>query len=140
MVLNVNAVVFHSLYWLVAYFGWLFATVNYHPSWTLRILCTAILVVASAGYSCFFSPRQLSLKSFLRSSAALIVIGVVAAIAIHLIYDAILGPDPRRFPLTSNLVMDTVFVLANSCIAGLIAWAFSKLVRRNVWDLKEPNP
>jgi len=70
------------------------------------------------------------------SSLALGLIGLATALVIHVIYDALLGPDPRRFKLTTNIVMDTTFVLINVLVAAMVAWAVAVATRFPVWHLR----
>ena len=133
--MNKKAVIFHSVIWIAAYFFWLFFTKANHPTWPLRIICTFMLVGASATYSCFFVPTSLEYRRIVASIFALIVIGVLTAVVIHFIYDALLGPDPRRFSLVSNIWMDTLFVLVNTLVAGLLAWLASAVFGKKVWRL-----
>ena len=49
--------------------------------------------------------------------------GTGAAIAIHFLYDILIGPDPRRFLLWSNIRMDIAIV----CFNSLVALGFARL-------------
>ncbi len=60
--------------------------------------------------------RQLGL-----SILALVVVGFLAAILIHVVYDVLLGPDPRRFSVAPNVLMDVAFVGVNAILAFGIA-------------------
>ena len=132
---NRDAVYFHTLYWMAAYGVWLMLTMSYHPNWTLRLIATALLVGGSAFYACCLTPRAWSGWPWIRSGMALIGCGVTTALMIHVIYDMLLGPDPRRFPLANNMVMDTAFVLFNTAIAALVAWILSRLTSKSLWPL-----
>ena len=135
--MNSKALVFHGVYWAAAYFLWLSLTTAYHPTWPLRILSTGVLVAASALFSCRFITRELKLKPLMLSAVALIVCGAVAALVISGIYDVLLGPDPRRFALTSNIVMDTAFVFINTIIAAIVATAVSYVTGTQLWRVDQ---
>ncbi|MEM9703526.1 MAG: hypothetical protein AAF907_13890 [Planctomycetota bacterium] len=62
-------------------------------------------------------------------------IGLAAAVLIHVLYDGLLGPDPRRFSLIVNIVMDTAFVLVNTIAAAIAAWVVTVVTGRPVWRL-----
>ena len=131
-----NSSLFHLLYWSSAYFCWLFSTTTSHPNWTLRILCTGVLVTASAVYACRFTPQKLELKNVTFSVVMLMLCGTLAALLIHVLYDALLGPDPRRFSLTSNVIMDITFVLVNTLIAATVATMLFFTTGISMWRCK----
>jgi hypothetical protein len=133
--MNTNALVFHTVYWFVAYILWLSMTTAHHPTWTLRILCTGVLIAASALFACRFTPSELNLRQIALSVIGVIVCGSGAALLIHGTYDVLLGPDPRRFAFTSNLVMDIAFVFVNTIAAAIVATALSRPTGRQLWWL-----
>ena len=136
--IDATALIFHIVFWLAAFFFWLFFTQANHPNWTLRILCTWILVDSSALFACFFSPRQFKPGPLFRSALLLAICGTAAALLIHVFYDALLGPDPLRFSLLSNIAMDIAFVLVNTLISAIVAALFTVTTGRPVWRIIVP--
>jgi hypothetical protein len=134
--LNKAAWCFHFVFWICAFGIWLAATTGNHPDWIMRILATAILVGMSALYSIRWAPRKLTAKHLFFSSLALLGCGLVTAIVIRVIYDAWIGPDPRRFSLLVNLAMDTAVLLVNTVLAAVVAWTVKQLTGRPVWMLR----
>lgn len=130
------SIAFHVVFWITAYLVWLCLTTANHPNWTLRFLCTLVLVGASAIYTCYFSPRSARWNRPATSVFMLVVSGFFAALVIHGLYDWSIGPDPRRFPFLTNLWMDTVIVAFNSLIAALFAGCVYLVFRRNVWSIR----
>ena len=134
--MNKSALYFHFGFWSCTFCFWLVLTTGNHPDWTLRILATGILVGMSALYAIRWSPRKLTAKHLFASSLALLGCGLVAAVTISLIYDAWIGPDPRRFSLLANLSMDTAVLLVNTVLAAVFAWTVKQLTGRPVWMLR----
>ena len=133
---NRAAIAFHSVFWVAAFVFWLVTTRSYHPNWTLRVACTSILVGASAVFAILFSPRVVTWKSAVAGLFALVIIGFVTATAIHVLYDLLIGPDPRRFSFPQNLWMDIVFVFTNAAIAWLVCCLFSFATGRSAWRIR----
>lgn len=134
--MNKASLVFHAVYWATAYFFWLFFTQANHPTWTLRIVCTFVLVSASALYACSLVPRKLEWGRILMGLLYLTLVGLAAAILIQVIYDALLGPSPLRFKLIDNIWMDIVFVLVNTLMAAAVAWIVAQTTGLRVWRLR----
>ncbi len=134
--MNRPAVIFHAGFWSVAFLFWAMCTKAHHPTVVVRLLSTLILVGTSAVYACCGSPRGWTTKQLARAAVALIVAGFVAATLIYWIYDALVGPDPRRFSFLTNVWIDAVFVLVQTTIAALGAWSVHKITRRQVWSLR----
>lgn len=134
--MNRSAVIFHAVFWTFAFAVWLVSTRAYHPTWTLRVACTFILVAASAIYACCFAPRQRNFPALAVSSLALLACGLAAALLVHIVYDWSLGPDPRRFSLAKNIVMDTAVVLFNTTCAYATAMLLQRVLGRPLWRLR----
>ena len=134
--LNKAAVMFHSSFWPVAFTAWLLSTTAYHPNWTLRVVCTFILVAASAIYACCFAPPERTFPAIAFSSLALLACGIVTAVLIHVVYDWSIGPDPRRFGLAQNILMDTAVVLFNTVCAYVTARVLQRALGRSLWRLR----
>ena len=72
-------------------------------------------------------PRQRTRRALLKTLAALLACGVTAALVIHAVYDAMIGPDPRRFGLLQNIGMDTAIILFNTVVALTFASILSRV-------------
>ena len=130
-----SAAIFHVVFWLSAFIFWLITTTAYHPSWVLRFLSTSVLVFFSAVFACRFTPSKLTINQVLLSVVALVASGIVAALLIHVAYDVLHGPDPLRFTLASNIVMDTTFIFVNTLVAFVLAGVVSYATGRATWRL-----
>lgn len=127
---------FHIAFWVFAFLIWLSGTTAHHPNWTLRITCTLVLILMSALYACCFTPRAISVGSIVVSLISLCGCGVFAAILIHLLYDSLIGPDPRRFGFVSNIAMDTAIVAFNTILAACFASIVRATTGRPTWFLR----
>lgn len=134
--LNRVACWFHLGFWTSAFTVWLAVTIGNHPNWTLRITCTAILVGMSAAYSILWTPRNWNAKHVVASSFALLACGFFTALSISRIYDAVIGPDPRRFSFWTNLWMDTAVLIVNTSVAAAAAWLLGRLSGRSLWSIR----
>ncbi len=135
--MNKFAVCFHLTCWPLAYTVWLVTTTAYHPNWTLRFSCTLTLVAMSALFACFCTPHSLRFGAIAASLTALLGCGLIAALIIHMLYDWSIGPDPRRFQLSTNIVMDIVVVLFNTLCVFVLARLVQFFTGRSVWFLRE---
>lgn len=114
--------------WLALWAFWTLATRAYHPDLRLASLATACLVAASA--AAVHLDARLLVPRYLRArrpaayavalAAILLACGLLAAATIHLLYDALLGPDPRRFSFAVNVALDTAFVALHVAAARLV--------------------
>ena len=128
-----QAYYFHLAFWPLAFAVWLFSKTEYHPTWTLRIACTFMLTLMSALFACCFIPRRASVAAVAKMVFGLLACGSGAAIAIHFLYDSFVGPDPRRFAFSSNLIMDTTIVAFNTAVAALTAFIVHTATGRPTW-------
>lgn len=118
---------FHTVFWLTLNVVWLLSTTANHPNWTLAVSCTSILTLASAVFAYCYMPHQRTRRALLKTLAALLACGVTAALVIHAVYDAMIGPDPRRFGLLQNIGMDTAIILFNTVVALTFASILSRV-------------
>jgi hypothetical protein len=94
---------------------------NNHPTLELNLIASAIMTLASAavfglaGRLHGFSPGHL-----VRVALTGLVAGAVSAFLISQVYDALRGPDPLRFSLQDNIMMDTAVVLAGWLWASVL--------------------
>ncbi len=134
--LNKSAYVFHLAFWLADFACWLVLSRGKHPNWAMGLVCTSVLVGASAFYAIALSPNGNTANRVGFSLLALIACGMLAATAIHGLYDIFIGPDPRRFSFASNAAMDTCLILANTMAARIMAWALGRVTGCQLWLLR----
>ena len=112
--------------WGLVFVFWFVVSRNNHPTSLLNALATSILVGCSAVgvlvWRHAFSGRRFPVRTALRV-LCVVVLGTLAALIIRLIYDLLLGPDPRRFSFVSNLMMDIGFVAIHVLVAGVVSRA-----------------
>ena len=127
---------FNLVYCSCVFSFWLMLTSVNHPTWTLRVVCTSILVGASVVYSVLLCPTRTGVREFSLGILRLLGCGFLAAAAIHMVYNQQVGPDPRRFTFLSNVLMDTEFVLVNTLAAIAAAWFARQIVGRSLRRLR----
>lgn len=100
----------HAFAWVAVYGFWLWATRAYHPTLSIAAAATFLLV---ASFAAAFYLDRLVLASRLaggRRLAALLAVemglNLAVVAAIQLVYDAMWGPDPRRFGFSTNVATD----------------------------------
>ncbi len=134
--MNRSASYFHLTFWILAFVFWLMATTDNHPNWTSRVASTLILTGMSAFFACCFTPRTFRASKILISLVALLGCGISAAVGIHVLYDVLIGPDPRRFPLSTNIGIDTAVILFNTIVAAFGALIVRSITGRPTWFLR----
>jgi len=96
------------------FFGALVAvSVNNHPTLMLNLVASGIMTIAS--FLVFLIFRQVPARgamNYAMVGCSSLVAGAAAAVAISLVYDVLWGPDPLRFGMGQNVVMDTAVVFA----------------------------
>ena len=117
--MTLRRVTLHASVWLCVYALWLWATRDFHPTWTIAACATAILVTAAAAAvylnALWLRPR-LSRRGLLWQyavsvSAAVLILALAAVLSIGAVYDWLWRPDPLRFGFWFNLLSDGVIIL-----------------------------
>ena len=94
-----------------------------HPTSMLNATATTVMVLFSIAAFVIIARSSRNAPFVLKLSVTAICIvgaGVLAALAIRVVYDIAIGPDPRRFGLATNIAMDTaVVVVLVTIMAGL---------------------
>lgn len=132
-----HIIILHAALWLGVLFFWLVATRQYHPTLTIAVSTTAVLVLASALAvyinGLFLLPRFARRRLWWRYAASLlatiIVLDLIAVPAIQAIYDLLWRPDPLRFGFWFNVASDGFIIALHVAIAMGVMWAM-KLRRR----------
>ncbi len=117
----------------VIVFGfWIFLSRDYHPTLLIDALATAVLVTVAAlavyANSRVLLPKYWERRSYGQYAVALLftigVLALIAVVVIQWIYDALWGPDPRRFGFGTNFVYECVFISIHVVIAfGVMKFA-----------------
>lgn len=120
----INAATTNIALWTIVFIAWLVQSRPYHPSTTLWIGATTLLIAGS------IVGEHLSSKSSPQQPALWIVYwilcGVLTAAAIHVFYDVFHGPDPLRFSFPLNCVMDSFIVVINSIVVKGCRWIIAR--------------
>lgn len=94
-----------------------------HPTSMLNAAATTIMVLSAIAASAVIAQTSRNASVVWKLSVAAICIigaGVLAALAIRVVYDIAIGPDPRRFGVAANIGMDTAVVaVLVTIMAGL---------------------
>jgi len=96
-----------------------------HPTAMLNASATTLMIVASvAAFAVIARNSNSNSAAFKFGAVALSIVcaGVLVALAIGAVYDVEIGPDPRRFSLAANIVMDTVVVAILVALMGALNW------------------
>jgi hypothetical protein len=120
----------HLAIWFCVFALWLLATRQYHPTPTLAILATAVLVSVSAVAvyvnSLFLVPgfarRHLWWQYAAMLLATVAVLDLIAVPLIQFSYDWLWGPDPRRFGFWFNVFSDGVIIVVHIVAATMVMW------------------
>ena len=125
--------------WLGIFVVWLLSTRQYHPTFLIAIIATAILISASAlGVSLnryLLQSRFSQRRSWMNYGISLIVgiaaLDLLAVISIQTMYDQLWGPDPNRFGFWFNMASDGVIITLHIVVAQGVAWG-AKRLRKSV--------
>jgi len=124
-------VLLHLTAWLAVFAGWLVVTRPYHPTRTIAIGATAVLVSMSALAT--YANQLVLVPRFARRSGgrgyAVAILVTVAALdlsavlLISLIYAWLWHPDPLRFGFWFNVASDGVIIGGHVVAAWLLVLA-----------------
>lgn len=112
--------------WSVLWIFWFFVSGDHHPTALINAIVTTLLLATYAAgvylNHLVLIPR-LGARRPLYWGALLLVMSVLTAavvIAIQLVYDALLGPDPRRFGFWLNFGLDFFGLALHLLLAFLL--------------------
>jgi len=116
---------------------WLFTTHDHHPTPTIAMLATGIMVAGSAAAVYInalillprFAANRLWMRYLLLLGATVAAMTLPVVISIQWIYDALWGPDPLRFGFWTNAAYDAAGILFHLLLAMGIMW-LARLMRR----------
>lgn len=117
----------HFALWSAVFLFWLLVTRQHHPSLTIAVSATAILVstfaLAVYANSFFLLPRFAQQRLWLRYGisvlATIAVLDLVAVLLIQFFYDRLWGADPLRYGFWFNMATDG-FGIAVHLIAAML--------------------
>ncbi len=121
-------VILHAFAWLCVFALWLVATRQFHPTWTIAVCATAILVSASALAvylnALVLRPRfagrwpQYALALF----TTVALLDLAAVLSIGAVYDWLWRPDPLRFGFWFNVLSDGFIIVLHLLMAAVVLW------------------
>ena len=128
----------HAAVWSGVFVFWLLATRNHHPTLTIALLATAVLVAAFAlavyVNGLFLLPRfaraHLWLGCAVGLLATVIILDLTAVLLIQFIYDRLWGPDPLRYGFWFNATSEGVLIIVHLAAAMGIMLLANRLRRR----------
>lgn len=120
----------HVAVWLCVFMFWLLATRRFHPTLSIAVLATAVLVSASAWAvyvnRLFLLPRFARARLWWQYAASLlatvIILDLIAVLLIQIIYDRLWRPDPLRFGFWLNVASDGFIIVLHLTIAMGFVW------------------
>ena len=126
--------------WLGIFVVWLLSTRQYHPTFLIAIIATAILISTSA--LGVYLNRYLLQKRFSQHRSWMnygisLIVGIVAldllaVILIQTMYDQLWGPDPNRFGFWFNMASDGFIITLHIILEQGIVWIAERLRNRRL--------
>jgi hypothetical protein len=117
----------HLTGWLGVFCFWLLITLDRHPTLSLAVIATSIIVGCSAAAvylnTGFLLPRfeKLRWPAYVPAIFSVVMLlAVAAATSIQLAYDILWGPDPLRFGFWTNVALDGSGIMVHLLLAMLI--------------------
>ena len=114
--MSLRRVIQNVLVWLWVFWMWLLFTRDYHPTWTIRVCASAILVSAAA-LAVYFNALVLrprfprGWRYAVSVLAVVLLLDLAAVLSIGAVYDWLWRPDPLRFGFWFNMLSDGVIIL-----------------------------
>ena len=125
--MTLRRVLWHASLWLCVFAMWLWWTRDFHPTWTIAVCATGVLVSASAlaVYLNALVLRPRFARKWPRYAVSLLasiaVLDLAAVFSIGAVYDWLWRPDPLRFGFWFNFLSDGFIILIHVLIATWIA-------------------
>jgi hypothetical protein len=129
--MTLRRVILHASVWLCVFALWLPPARRFHPTWTIAVSATAVLVSASAlaVYLNALALRPRFARNWPKYAVSLLVtvaaLDVAAVLSIGAVYDWLWRPDPLRFGFWFNVASDGFIIVLHL----LAAAALSRLAR-----------
>ena len=130
-------VALHAAVWAGVLVFWLVVTRRHHPTLTIAVSATAVLVTSFAlavyANSLFLLPRfarrRLWFRYIISLLATVAVLDLVAVLMVQCIYDRLWGADPLRYGFWFNMASDGLGVATHLVAATVVMWV-ARLLRR----------
>ncbi len=124
--------------WSGVFLFWLVVTRQHHPTLTIAVSATAVLVssfvLAVYANSLFLWPRFARQRLWLRYGifvlVTVLVLDLIAVLLIQFIYDRLWGADPLRYGFWFNMASDGLGIAVHVVAAMVLMWAARFLRRR----------
>jgi uncharacterized membrane protein len=128
--MSLRRIILHLALWLGVFTFWLLVTRQHHPTWTVALLATAVLVstfalavyVNSLWLVPEFAGRRLWLRYLLSLVAVIIVFDLIAVLSIQLIYDCLGVPREGRYGFWFNMASDGAGIIVHVVVAMGLIW------------------
>ena len=126
----------HVAVWSGVFLFWLVVTRQHHPTLTIAVSATAVLVSSFAlavyTHSLFLVPRFAQRRLWLRYVSSLLatvaVLDLGAVLLVQFIYDRLWGADPLRYGFWFNMASDG-FGIAVHLVAAMVVMRVARFLR-----------
>lgn len=121
-------IIAHLFVWFSLLGFWIFLSRNNHPTLLIDLCATTILVSVSAAtvyinrfilWPNYLNARVLW-KYLIQLLATVMILDLIAVFAIQWIYDWLWHPDPMRFGLLTNILLEAIFISVHLILATII--------------------
>ena len=137
--MTLKRILLHVAIWSGVFIFWLVTTRNHHPTLTIALSATAVLVAAFAlavyinGLFLLprFARRRLWLQYGVSLLVTIIILDLAAVLLIQFIYDYLWGPDPLRYGFWFNVASEGVLIIIHLAAAMGVMWLAKYLRRRS---------
>lgn len=131
-------VALHIAAWSGVFAFWLVVTRQHHPTLTIALSATAVLVssfvLAVYANSLFlvhgFAQRRRWLRYLISLLTTVAVLDLIAVLLIQFIYDKLWGADPLRYGFWFNMATDGFGIAVHLVGAMVVMWV-ARFLRRN---------
>lgn len=128
--ISFRRVALHLAVWSGIFVFWLFVTRQHHPTLTIALSATAVLVssfvLAVYANSLFlvarFAQRRLWLRYIFSLLAVVMALDFIAVLLIQFIYDRLWGVDPLRYGFWFNMTTDGFGITVHLVGAMMVMW------------------
>ncbi len=136
--ISFRRIALHVAVWSGVFLFWLVVTRQHHPTLTIAVSATAVLVssfvLAVYANSLFLWPRFARQRLWLRYGifvlVTVLVLDLIAVLLIQFIYDRLWGADPLRYGFWFNMASDGLGIAVHVVAAMVLMWAARFLRRR----------
>jgi hypothetical protein len=137
--MTLKRIFLHITIWSGVFIFWLLTTRNHHPTLTIAILATTVLVIAFAlavyANHLFLLPKFARRGLWLQYAVSLLVtvavLDLAAVFLIQFIYDRLWGPDPLRYGFWFNVASEDVLIIIHLAAAMGLMWLAKYFRRRS---------